>query len=173
MTIDASRMTIEIRRMTPAHIDALTAAFALWNKPLDQYARYFEENQRGTRITLVGYVDGDLAGYGNLLWQSDYEPFIESGIPEINDLNTLEPYRRRGLASSIIAECERIAKEAGNPIIGIGVGQTPDYANAQRLYPQLGYVYDGRGVHSSIWGDEKYLTKELTQGREEAKTQRE
>lgn len=154
-------MTIEIRSMTSSHIDALTRAFTSWNKPREQYERYFEENQRGTRITLVGYVDGELAGYGNLLWQSDYEPFIEAGIPEINDLNTLEPFRRRGLASAIIAECERIAKKAGKHIIGIGVGQTPDYANAQRLYPQLDYEYDGRGVHPSIWGDEQYLTKQL------------
>jgi GNAT superfamily N-acetyltransferase len=155
-------MTIEIWRMTPAHIDALTEAFTSWNKPREQYVRYYEENQRGTRITLVGFVDGALASYGNLLWQSDYEPFAEAGIPEINDLNTLVPFRRRGLASAIIAECERIAKEAGKPVIGIGVGQTDDYANAQRLYPQLGYVYDGRGIHSSIWGDEQYLTKLLS-----------
>lgn len=154
-------MTLKIIRMTPAHIDALTHAFASWHKPADQYARYYEENQRGTRITLVGYVDGALVGYGNLLWQSDYAPFIDAGIPEINDLNTLEPFRRRGLASAIIAECERIAKDAGKPVIGIGVGQTEDYANAQRLYPQLGYAYDGRGIHTSIWGDERYLTKRL------------
>ncbi len=113
------------------------------------------------RVTLVGYVDGELAGYGNLLWQSDYLSFIEAGIPEINDLNTLEPFRRRGLATAIITECERIAAVAGKPVIGIGVGQTPDYANAQRLYPQLGYEYDGRGIRTTVWGDEQYLTKKL------------
>lgn len=154
-------MLIDIQHMTPQHIDALADAFASWNKPPDQYARYYEENLAGARITLVGFVDGEIAGYGNLLWQSDYEPFIDAGIPEINDLNTLVPFRRRGLATAIITECERIAKEAGKPIIGIGVGQTEDYANAQRLYPQLGYVYDGRGIHFSIWGDEQYLTKQL------------
>jgi GNAT superfamily N-acetyltransferase len=154
-------MTIDILRMTPAHIDVLTEAFTSWNKPREQYVRYYAETQAGSRITLVGYVDGELAGYGNLLWQSDYEPFSEAGIPEINDLNTLEPFRRRGLATAIIKECERIAKDAGKPVIGIGVGQTEDYANAQRLYPQLGYLYDGRGIHSSIWGDEQYLTKSL------------
>jgi GNAT superfamily N-acetyltransferase len=159
-------MTIDIQRMAPSHVDALTAAFTSWNKPAGQYARYYAENLAGTRVTLVGFVDGQLAGYGNLLWRSDYAPFIEAGIPEINDLNTLEPFRRRGLASAIIAACERIAKDAGKPVIGIGVGQTEDYANAQRLYPQLGYVYDGRGIHTSIWGDEQYLTKTLTNRRQ-------
>lgn len=154
-------MTIEIKPMAPSHINALTDAFASWNKPAGQYVRYFEENQRGVRVTLVGFVDGEIAGYGNLLWQSDYAPFAAAGIPEINDLNTLEPYRQRGLASAIISECERIAAEAGKPIIGIGVGMTEDYANAQRLYPQLGYVYDGRGIRTTIWGDEQYLTKRL------------
>lgn len=137
----------------------LTEAFAAWNKPAGQYARYFEENLAGTRVTLVGFVDGEIAGYGNLLWQSDYLPFVSAGIPEIADLNTLEPFRRRGLASAIIAECERIAAEAGRPIIGIGVEQTEDYANAQRLYPKLGYLDDERGIHTTIWSDTRYLIK--------------
>ena len=31
--------------------------------------------------------------------------------------------------------------------IGLGVGMTEDYGNAQRLYIHLGYVPDGRGLH--------------------------
>ncbi len=30
---------------------------------------------------------------------------------------------------------------------GIGVGMTPDYGAAQRLYVLRGYVPDGRGLH--------------------------
>jgi GNAT superfamily N-acetyltransferase len=148
--------------MRAADVGALVDAFvASWNKPPDQYPRYCAENLSGTRITLIAWVGNELAGYGNLLWRSDYEPFIEADIPEINDLNTLEPFRKRGIASAIIRECERIAAEHGKPIMGIGVGKTPDYANAERLYPKLGYAFDGRGVRSTIWGDVEYLTKRI------------
>ena len=34
-----------------------------------------------------------------------------------------------------------------NNISGIGVGMTPDYGAAQRLYILRGYVPDGRGLH--------------------------
>ena len=155
-------MTFNIQRMCTSDVAALIAAFEVaWNKPPGQYQRYWAENESGTRITLIAWVGDELAGYGNLLWRSDYAPFSEAGIPEINDLNTLEPFRKHGIASAIIHACERIAAEHAKPIMGIGVGKTPDYANAQRLYPKLGYEYDGRGVLSTIWGDEEYLTKKI------------
>ncbi len=163
-------MTFTVQRMRAADVSALMDAFVVaWHKPLDQYPRYWAENESGTRITLIAWVDAQiagqsasqLAGYGNLLWRSDYAPFIEADIPEINDLNTLEPFRGRGIASAIIRECERIAAEHGKPIMGIGVGKTPDYGNAQRLYPKLGYEYDGRGVLETQWGGVEYLTKRI------------
>ena len=155
-------MTFSIQPMRASDVAALIFAFEIaWNKPPGQYERYWDENESGTRITLIAWVGDALAGYGNLLWRSDYAPFNEADIPEINDLNTLEPFRKRGIASAIIHACERIAAAQGKPIMGIGVGKTPDYANAQRLYPKLGYEYDGRSVLSTIWGDEEYLTKKI------------
>lgn len=150
-----------IRRMQLEDAVALAAAFASWNKPPEQYTRYWQQNVDGSRITLIAWVGDDVAGYGNLLWESDYPPFYVAGIPEINDLNTLNPFRRRGIATAIIRECEQIATANGKPIMGIGVGKTPDYGNALRLYPQLGYVFDGRGPRPTPWGDEEYLTKRL------------
>lgn len=154
--------SVVIRRMIEQDIEVLAVAFAPWNKSRAQYERYFAENRSGERITLVAFVEGEVAGYGNLVWRSDYWPFEAQGIPEISDLNTLEPYRRRGIASAIIAECERIAAASGKCLIGIGVGLTPDYANAQRLYPKLGYEYDGQGARPTPWGDVSHLTKRLS-----------
>ena len=74
------------------------------------------------------------------------------------------------LVDGILAESE-IAKES--PIAGIGVGMTPDYGAAQRLYVLRGYVPDGRGLsyrgHYPKPGEEitvddnlaLYLTKKL------------
>ncbi len=59
------------------------------------------------------------------------------------------------------------------PVAGIGVGMTPDYGAAQRMYVLRGYVPDGRGLHyrghypeygEQITVDDDlalYLTKEL------------
>lgn len=151
----------EIRPIQLDDVSAIAQAFLPWNKPPEQYDRYYAEHQRGVRVMLVAFMAGRVAGYGNLMWQSDYAPFIAADIPEINDLNTLEAFRRVGIATAIIRECEGIAAGKGKPVIGIGVGMTPDYGNAQRLYPKLGYELDGRGVRSTQWGDVQYFTKRL------------
>jgi hypothetical protein len=39
-------------------------------------------------------------------------------------------------------EIARVSKVAG-----IGVGMTPDYGAAQRMYVLRGYIPDGRGMH--------------------------
>ncbi len=39
--------------------------------------------------------------------------------------------------------------------------ENADYDIAQRLYPKLGYVSDGTGVHADEWGGCLYSTKNL------------
>ncbi len=153
--------TVIIRPMQAADIERVAAAFASWNKPPAQYKRYWAENEAGSRVTLVALVDGEIAGYANVLWQSDYEPFGTADIPEINDMNVLEAYRRRGIATAMIAACEDLARAAGKAVMGIGVGMDEGYANARRLYPALGYGFDGRGVTPDEWGGAEFLTKQL------------
>ncbi len=147
--------------MIRSDVEAVTETFASSNKMLEQYERYFEENQKGKRVTLVAVVGEMVVGYTNILWESDYESFRQNDIPEINDLNVIDEFQNRGIGTALILEAERIAAEVGKTIIGIGVGATPDYAAAQHLYPKLGYVPDGRGIRSTRYGDEFYLTKRL------------
>lgn len=154
-------MDYAIRRMARADVGAVAETFARMNKTREQYERYFEENRLGRRVTLVAVAGGEVVGYTNLLWEPGYEPFRAEGVPEINDLNVTEEWRRRGVATALIREAERIAREAGRPVMGIGVGLTPDYAAARRLYPKLGYAEDGRGVHHTPYGDVLYLTRVL------------
>src|SRR5436189_2176123 len=154
-------MNCAVRQMLRSDIGPIAEAFASMSKTREQYERYFEENETGGRVTLVAFLGGDVVGYTNILWQSYYEPFQRDGIPEINDLNVVEEYRNQGIATSLIRECERLVHEAGNPVIGIGVGLTPVYAPAQHLYPKLVYISDGRGVYTSEYGEESYFLKEL------------
>ncbi len=111
---------------------------------------------------MLAIQDDRVAGYANLVWQSEYDPFRAEDIPEINNMHVLDEYQRQGIASALIQTAERIAAEASKKAIGIGVAQQEQYAAAQRLYPKLGYVPDGRGLNSTPWGDVLFLTKRLT-----------
>jgi GNAT superfamily N-acetyltransferase len=156
-------LEFDIRRMTAEDLEAVARAFAHFGKTRAQYERYYAEQQGGVRVTLVASAGGRVVGYGNVLWRSAYPPFRAEGVPEINDLNVVEEARRLGVATAIIREAERLVAARGLSLIGIGVGLTPDYSAAQKLYPGLGYVSDGRGVHSNPpWDDAAYMTKKLT-----------
>jgi len=152
---------LEIRRMREEDPPFIAEAFAHMNKTPEQFERYWRENIEGGRVTLVALLDGLVVGYANVIWETDYAPFREMGIPEIQDMNTVSGLRRNGIGTRMIVEAEVIVRKAGRRVVGIGVGATPDYAIAQRLYPSLGYVPDGTGVHPDEWGGCIYSTKEL------------
>jgi len=155
-------MPVSTRWILESDAPLIAEAFRSWNKTLAQYQQYFAENIEGWRLTLVAFEGETVVGYGNLLLKSYYDPFRELGIPEINDLNVVTPRQAQGIGRRLIQELEAEAMRRGYRQIGIGVGLSPDYARAQRLYPRLGYVPDGRGVHATEWGDEMDFVKDLT-----------
>ena len=61
------------------------------------------------------------------------------GLPQINALEIDEDYRRRGLATMLIAAAENEARRQGFPMIGLGVEISNE--PAKRLYEKLGYSY--------------------------------
>jgi hypothetical protein len=79
------------------------------------------------------------------------------------DMNTVTPLRQNGIGTRMIKAAEQLVRQAGRGAIGIGVGVEPDYAIAQALYPKLGYISDGTGVHRDQWGGSTYSTKVLTE----------
>lgn len=97
-------MSYIIRKMLRADVETTTEAFARMNKKLEQYERYFEENQTGGRVTLVAVLDAIVVGYANILWQSVYKPFLHDGIPEINDLNVVIEHQNQGIGTALIRE---------------------------------------------------------------------
>ncbi len=112
----------------------------------DYFARSMEQQEQGLRLILIARFEGRDIGYCILSWQPKYAFYRRLEIPEIQDLNVLPEYRRRGIASRMIAHCESLAQEKGCEYIGIGVGLDGSYGAAQRLYVKLGYVPDGNGV---------------------------
>lgn len=152
----------------------ISAAFTNqgWNKPVSQYVQYWQESQSGKRHVLVAEYGGEFAGYLTVVWQTNYPPFREASIPEIKDFNVLKKFQRRGIGTALMDEAEKHISQRSERV-GIGVGLTPDYGNAQILYIKRGYIPDGKGAYyQDKWvndGDQVtidhdltfYLTKEL------------
>jgi GNAT superfamily N-acetyltransferase len=139
--------SVQIRLLEESDPPSIAAAFQNmgWNKPEGQYRRYLHEQVAGTRTCFVAIVDGQFAGYVTLDWQPTYAGFADLNIPEIQDLNVLTAYRRKGIASRLLDRAEGEAARR-SWVVGIGVGLHPGYNAAQRLYAKRGYIPDGHGI---------------------------
>lgn len=138
-----------VRPLQDGDIQTLGDLFFPWStrdKTLEKWTRYLSEQEQGIRTAWVIEYQGEIAGYGSLIRDSEYVPFKELGIPEINDVWIYEQFRKRGFGAFLIEYLEKFAKSQGHRRIGIGVGLYRDYGQAQRLYFDLGYKPDGRGV---------------------------
>ncbi len=145
-----------------------------WNKPVELFQQYNDEQSQGLRHCYVALYDDKIAGYTTLLRTSKYEFFQRNNIPEISDLNILPIFQKKGLGTALINECEKTAIQQLNAgSIGLGVGLTADYSDALSLYLNLDYCFDKKGIAYSgktleynsktIVDDELnlYLTKKL------------
>lgn len=160
-------MTTTLSSLEKNDIDEIVSAFKIigWNKPKNIYAAYFQEQAANIRSIVVAKEKGKFCGYVTIKWKSDYNSFVQQHIPEISDLNVLPIYRKHGIGTMLINACEVMAKEHGYKNIGLGVGMTADYGNAQRLYVHLGYIPDGRGLHYKHvllnYGDQAIIDDDL------------
>lgn len=138
---------LRLRPLLERDAPVISRAFAGigWNKPVQQYVDYLADQQRGIRQCWVALLEDEFSGYLTLHFAPLYPGIAGKGIPEIQDLNVLPQYRRRGIASRLLARAEeRAAARSGK--VAIGVGLHPGYNAAQRLYVLRGYVPDGLGV---------------------------
>ena len=110
------------------------------------FDRSLEHQEEGLRLVLIASVEGQDVGYCMIAWEPKYTFFRKMDIPEIQDLNVLSAYRRRGIGRFMIEHCESLARERGKEHIGIGVGMDASYGAAQQLYVRMGYVPDGNGL---------------------------
>jgi len=138
---------VTIRELIEADSEVIAASFSAigWNKPAEQYRQYFAEQESGRRSVLVAEMSPMFVGYCTVVWEPSYPGFRASCVPEIQDLNVLPPFRRKGVGSRLLDEAERLIAQRSE-LVGIGVGLHPGYNAAQRLYVMRGYVPDGLGL---------------------------
>jgi predicted N-acetyltransferase YhbS len=140
-------MNIQIRQMNINDPTIISTAFKMqgWNKPIELFMDYFEEQKMNKRITLVAEINSIFTGYINILWNSYYQAFVKDNIPEIADFNVLIKYRNIGIGNKLMDKAEEIIKNRVN-YVGIGVGLYSDYGSAQKMYVKRGYIPDGKGI---------------------------
>lgn len=144
----AVTVDLKLRALEERDLRTIPAAFAElgWpGKDENKFCRYLSEQAAGDRAVVVAELNGWFAGYVTVVWNSDYRPFLDAGIPEIKDFNVLPTYRRRGIGSALMDAAERLVARR-TTIVGLGVGLYSDYGTAQRMYAKRGYVPDGRGI---------------------------
>ncbi|MBQ36825.1 MAG: GNAT family N-acetyltransferase [Candidatus Latescibacteria bacterium] len=142
-----TELTLVIHSLCKQDPEPISTAFDEigWNRPVAQYETYLDQQEAGDLHVLVATVEGLFAGYVTVKWETDYAPFADAGVPEIQDLNVLPQHRRGGIGTALMEAAEALVGERSSTV-GIGVGMYPDYGNAQRLYVLRGYVPDGRGL---------------------------
>lgn len=149
---------IEIRDATRSDIAALYDLYAAVGKKDDGY---FEHAFEAGAVPVLAFEDGVLAGFALLNWTPRYSLYRKLDIPEIQDLNVLPAYRRRGIARAIVEYCEEAARRKKCPLMGIAVGMTKEYGPAQIMYIKMGYVPDGNGVTYDRQGVQANMTYTL------------
>ena len=137
----------DFKKLSRDDIPSIVSAFAEigWNKPASIYEKYFEEQENNQRCVWVAFKGGVFAGYVTLKWHSEYAPFHKKNIPEISDLNVLPKFRKQGIGLALLDQAEKEARKKSSTV-GIGVGLSADYGDAQRLYVRRGYLPDRRGI---------------------------
>ena len=149
-------MEITIRLLKEGDIGPIAVSFTEAgnkSKTTSLYERYLDEQEKGERVVLVAFSGEDFIGYVTIHWQSDYPPFAEKGVPEIQDLNVLPRFQRLGIASKLVDEAEKRVYERSSI-----VGMYASYGPAQRMYVLRDYVPDGLGLF--------YKDKPIIHGRE-------
>lgn len=138
---------IIIKKLEESFIPVIVESFQNvdWVKEKKTFDDYLAEQISGKRLVYCAFYGDEFSGYGTLKHQSNYEFFANSHIPEINDLNVLPKYRKKGIASRLLDILETEAFNISS-FVGIGVGLYPDYGSAQRLYVNRNYIPDGRGI---------------------------
>ena len=138
---------LQLRALLETDANAISEAFAALGieKPARRYSDYFAEQQVGIRDCWLAWLDSELAGYITLHWNPLYGGIAGKGVPEIQDVNVLPPFRRQGIGGRLLELAEQSA-EPRAAAVAIAVGLHPGYNAAQRLYVRRGYVPDGLGV---------------------------
>jgi GNAT superfamily N-acetyltransferase len=110
--------------------------------------------KKGEGLYLIAWSDDNPIGHFLLRWSGPQDDRVTRSVDVTRSAfleagQTVDHYRRKGVATAIIRKAERLAEEKGCTHIGLEVGTTN--RNAKRLYEKLGYADWGYGQFSISW----------------------
>ena len=157
---------IAIKPAEESQLDELEHGFSPATLSKHHYKRY-EVQKQGEGVYLIAWHAHTPVGHFLLRWSGPHDAhvlryvdvthsaYLEAGATRVE-------YRRKGVATALIREAERLAKEKGCTQIGLDVGST-DNPEAKRLYEKLGYVDWGQGAFPISW---EYIDRNGNRGTE-------
>lgn len=145
-------LSIDIKVAEESQLDFLVTQFSPDN-PLFQYNRY-EVQKKGEGLYLIAWHSKTPAGHFLLRWSGPKDAAVTRFVDiasrsYLEAGHTNEEFRRKGVATAIIQEAERISKERGCTHIGLEVGI--ENREAKQLYEKLGYQDWGQGEFTISW----------------------
>lgn len=145
---------LQLRPLVERDASTISRAFsdAGIGRPPQRFVEYHVEQRCGIRQCWVAWHAADVAGYVTLHWNPLYPGIAGKGIPEIQDLNVLPGFRRRGIATQLLERAEQEAATRSS-VVALAVGLHPGFNAALRLYVKRGYVPDGLGLTH----DDRYI----------------
>jgi len=152
--MDEQALLFEIKPAEASQLDMLEHMFDPDTLSKDHYKRYKVQKQ-GEGVYLIAWHDHTPFGHFLLLWSGPQDAPVMTYL-DVTKTAYLEAgathgaHQRKGVATALIREAERLAKEHGGTHIGLEVGST-DNPDAKRLYEHLGYVDWGQGEILISW----------------------
>ncbi len=157
---------LEIKPAEESQLDLLEREFSPDDLSKHHYKRY-EVQKRGEGVYFIAWHGHIPVGHFLLYWSGPQDAHVMQHV-DVTKTAYLEAgatqvaYRRKGVATALIQEAERLAKAKGCTRIGLEVGST-DNPDAKRLYEKLGYVDWGQGEFPINW---EYIDRNGNQGTE-------
>jgi len=152
---------IKIRQAVPEDAELLTdlAYTTFWdafhdhpkNAPHDLEAYMQEafsvehirsELEDAESVFLVAEMNGELAGYAKLIFESTEPDIIAEWPVELSRLYSHQKYLGQGVGQALMDSCFQHANEAGRDVMWLGVWEYNP--RAQRFYEKNGFRFVGR-----------------------------
>jgi ribosomal protein S18 acetylase RimI-like enzyme len=128
------------RELYEAHMEAFSDHWGFQQRGFDEWATYTVDNETFLPgLSRVAYDGDEIAGY--VLSYSDADP----DRAYVGQVGTRRPWRRRGLAASLLAEVLASAVEAGKGHVYLGV-DADSPTGAVGVYERVGFEVEARAV---------------------------
>ncbi len=160
-----NEFNIKIKPAEESQLDFLEEMFSPGDLTKPHHRRY-DIQKRGEGVYLIAWHHNIPVGHFLLRWSGPHDDHVtryihvaQSAFLEAGE--TKGEYRKKGVATAIIRQAERLAKEKGCTHIGLNVGT--DNSTAKRLYEKLGYIDWEYGEFPISW---EYIDKNGNKGTE-------